>query len=299
MPNFLYSAGKDRIVRAMSMPSLQEMIQRHGLHAKKSLGQHFLLDRNITEKIVRLSGDVEGCHLVEVGPGPGGLTRAILHVAEGKASRLTVIEMDERAIPLLEELKGHGTLPLEILQGDALKVSLPESITSPRAVIANLPYNVGTEMLIQWLHDIEKDVQSYRFLTLMFQKEVVERLTASPGTKVYGRLSVLTQWLCEADTLFILPPSAFSPPPKVDSAVVRIVPKQDRMPCNVKQLERVTGAAFGQRRKMLRASLKSLGVDTEALLAEVGIEPTLRAERLSVEQFVQLANVLERFNKAT
>ena len=277
-----------------TFPPIRDMIQRHGLHAQKKLGQHFLLDSNVTDKIVRLSGSLDGVHCVEIGPGPGGLTRSILQQTPRPAS-LTAIEMDARAIPLLEELKPAAPeVPFTLLQQDALKVSLPQTIEAPRAVIANLPYNVGTEMLIHWLHDIAADASAYRFLTLMFQKEVVDRIAAQPGSKTYGRLSVLAQWLCEVDVLFTLPPGAFSPPPKVDSSVVRLVPHapEARLACSLAALERVTAAAFGQRRKMLRVSLKSLGVDAEKLLATAEIEPTLRAERLSLEAFVRLANAL-------
>jgi len=290
-----------------TLPSLKDTIAQYGLNARKQLGQHFLLDSNITDKIVRLCGDIGGLNIVEVGPGPGGLTRSILGAnlrsdktdlatSAGRTgaiiNSLTVIEMDERAIPIQEQLQAHSAVPMHIIHGDALKVKLPQTIPAPRAVIANLPYNVGTDMLINWLHDIAVNPTSYRFLTLMFQKEVAERLYATPGGKEYGRLSVLAQWLCEVQPLFDLPPSAFSPPPKVTSSVVRLVPKPQRLPCEIATLERVTGAAFGQRRKMLRVSLKTLNRDVETLLATAGIDGTRRAETLSLEEFVRLANSL-------
>ena len=180
----------------------------------------------------------------------------------------------------------HGT----IVHNDALKLSIPKHVPAPRAIIANLPYNVGTEMLINWLHEISGQPSTYQFMTLMFQKEVVDRLTAKPHTKDYGRLSILTQWLCEAEALFDLPPTAFLPPPKVTSTVVRLIPRAEPAPCAIASLEKLTAAAFGQRRKMLRASLKPLG--GEALLEKAGIDPTLRAENLNVEQFITLANLL-------
>lgn len=282
------------------------------ISAKKSLGQHFLHDANITAKIVRLCGDLSGLNVIEIGPGPGALTKAIL---AANPLSYTGIEKDERCIAPLQELLGtrpktHGT----ILHADALKISLPDTVPAPRAIIANLPYNVGTEMLIGWLKEVSGQLGNtpteqgkarsgggseavggrppspYKFLTLMFQKEVVDRLIARPNTKDYGRLSILTQWLCEAEALFDLPPTAFLPPPKVMSTVVRIVPKAQPADCRLEMLEKVTAAAFGQRRKMLRASLKPLG--GEALLEKAGITPTLRAENLTVEQFITLANLI-------
>jgi 16S rRNA (adenine1518-N6/adenine1519-N6)-dimethyltransferase len=255
------------------------------IHAKKSLGQHFLHDANITAKIVRLCGDISGLNVIEIGPGPGALTRAIL---AANPLSYTGIEKDERCIAPLQQMMAaqHGT----IIHTDALKFSIPNNVSAPRAIIANLPYNVGTEMLINWLHEISGQPSTYNFFTLMFQKEVVDRLVANPHTKDYGRLSILTQWLCEAEALFDLPPSAFLPPPKVTSTVVRLVPREMPAPCSLPALEKLTAAAFGQRRKMLRASLKPLG--GEALLEKAGIDPTLRAENLSVEQFIALANLL-------
>lgn len=301
---------------------LRDLMQRHGLHPDKRLGQHFLLDGNVTEKIVRLCGNLAGLHVVEVGPGPGGLTASILGA---NPASVTAIEKDPRCISLLTERFGQDPR-LRLIEGDALKISLPEQTRAPRAIIANLPYNVGTEMLIRWLTETGMRRQAsgtgavlkgsarhetlppeqgearerggsealggvppYRFMTLMFQKEVVDRLAAKPGTKDYGRLSVITQWLCEVEPLFDLPPSAFIPPPKVTSTVVRLVPRAQPEPCNLRVLEKLTASAFGQRRKMLRASLKSLG--GESLLEKAGIEPTLRAENLTVGEFIRIANL--------
>lgn len=286
------------------LPPLRDLLNHYGISADKRLGQHFLFDGNITDKIVRLCGDLSPLHVVEVGPGPGGLTRSIL---AAQPLSYTGIERDERCLPLLQNLCAASSVSWNIQGADALKVSLPQITPAPRAVIANLPYNVGTELLIHWLHDIACTVTEqgearngggagvrpppiYNFLTLMFQKEVVDRLAAVPGTKDYGRLSILTQWLCEVQPLFDLPPSAFTPPPKVTSTVVKLVPRLSPEPCSVKALEKVTAAAFGQRRKMLRSSLKPLG--GEDLLQEAGIEPTLRAENLTVAEFVRLANLL-------
>ena len=258
------------------------------ISAKKSLGQHFLRDPGITDKIVLLCGDISALNIIEIGPGPGALTRSIL---AANPLSYTGIEKDERMLQGLRELSTQHTTQSTFLLTDALKVSLLETVPTPRAVIANLPYNVGTEMLINWLHDIAGTPSPYKFLTLMFQKEVVDRLVAKPNTKDYGRLSILTQWLCEAESLFDLPPSAFSPPPKVTSTVVRLVPRANPESCNLQALEKLTGAAFGQRRKMLRQSVKPLG--GEALLEKAGINPTLRAENLTVAEFVKLANLLD------
>jgi 16S rRNA (adenine1518-N6/adenine1519-N6)-dimethyltransferase len=270
--------------------------------AKKSLGQHFLHDANITRKIVNYCGDISTFNIIEIGPGPGALTRAIL---EAKPLSYTGIEKDERCITTLQKLYALHPVPSTLHHSDALRFSIPDHTPAPRAIIANLPYNVGTEMLIRWLKEISRHSSSgggsvsdggeapsstYKFLTLMFQKEVVDRIVASPSTKDYGRLSVLTQWLCEEEALFDLPPTAFHPPPKVTSTVVRLIPRSTPKPCNLAALEKVTAAAFGQRRKMLRASLKPLG--GESLLEKAGINPTLRAENLSVAEFLNLANLV-------
>lgn len=282
---------------------LRDLMQRHGLTPDKRLGQHFLLDGNVTDKIVRLCGSLAGIHVAEVGPGPGGLTASIL--AANPAS-LTAIEKDPRCAGLLRERFGDDSR-FRLVEGDALKISLSEQIPAPCAIIANLPYNVGTEMLVRWLTEgargttgdgTGEDLRTpcpvsltpYRFLTLMFQKEVVDRLAAQPSTKDYGRLSVLTQWLCKVEPLFDLPPGAFTPPPKVTSTVVRLAPRANPEACVLKTLEKLTAAAFGQRRKMLRSSLKLLG--GEALLERAGIDPTLRAENLTVAEFIRIANLL-------
>ena len=264
-------------------------MQQHGIRADKRFGQHFLLDGNITDKIVRLAGKLQGIHVIEIGPGPGGLTRSLLN---SDAASVTAVEKDSRLLPLLQELAAHSPIPLTLIEADALKLSLPQAVTTPRAIIANLPYNVGTAMLIHWLQEIAVDTGSYQSLTLMFQKEVVDRITAVPGGKNYGRLSVLSQWLCEVHSLFTLPPQAFTPPPKVDSAVVQLIPRQKRAVCDLEKLERVTAAAFGQRRKMLRASLKSLHPQAEDWLKQCGIEPTRRAETLTLQEFITFAETL-------
>ena len=261
----------------------------HGVRPDKRFGQHFLMDGNITDKITQLSGKLSGVHVIEVGPGPGGLTRSLL---KSEAATIHAIEKDSRLLPLLAELAASDKR-LQILEADALSFSIPDAIPTPRAIIANLPYNVGTAMLIKWLKEIADDAGSYQSLTLMFQKEVVDRIGASPGSKHYGRLSVLSQWLCDVQPLFDLPPKAFPPPPKVDSSVVRLIPRKARAKCDINVLERVTGAAFGQRRKMLRSSLKSLHPEPGIWLKQCGIEPTLRAESLSLINFIDLAASLK------
>lgn len=258
------------------------------MRADKRFGQHFLLDGNLTDKIVRLAGNLAGVNVVEIGPGPGGLTRSLMR---SDAATITAVEKDARLMPLLQELADADSR-LQLLQEDALKISLPQTVPAPRAIIANLPYNVGTAMLLHWLHEIAEDNTSYNSLTLMFQKEVVDRIAATPGSKDYGRLSILSQWLCEVQPLFDLPPQAFTPPPKVDSSVVRLLPRESRLPCDMKKLEQVTAAAFGQRRKMLRSSLKSLHAQPESWLTTCGIDPAARAETLSLENFVDLAKTL-------
>lgn len=272
-----------------TLPSVKDTIHLYELDARKGLGQHFLLDENITRKIVQLSGEVAGLNLIEIGPGPGGLTRALV---QSGAQAVYAVEKDNRCKPVMQALQAVSPLPFTLLEGDALRLNLLEAVPAPRAIIANLPYNVGTEMLVQWLQQIAEDADSYRFLTLMFQKEVAQRLYAEPGSKRYGRLSVLAQWLCEVTPLFDLPPGAFSPPPKVDSSVVQLVPRKTPEPVSIKALTQLTGAAFGQRRKMLRASLKGLIDDPIAFLETEGIDPTLRAENLTVSQFLALAGRL-------
>ncbi|MDQ0347735.1 16S rRNA (adenine(1518)-N(6)/adenine(1519)-N(6))-dimethyltransferase RsmA [Ancylobacter vacuolatus] len=271
-----------------SLPPLRDVIRDHGLSALKSLGQNFLLDLNLTSKIARTAGRLDGLTVIEVGPGPGGLTRAILALG---ARRVIAIERDARCVAALAEVAAHYPGRLEIIEGDALQTDY-RALLAPdeRAVIiANLPYNVGTPLLVGWL-SADPWPPWYASLTLMFQREVAERIVAAPGEDHYGRLAVLTGWRAQAYIAFDVPPSAFVPPPKVTSSVVHIVPRQTPLPCSLQALERVTEAGFGQRRKMLRQSLKSLGVDTGALLESTGIAPTERAERVTVEGFVALAN---------
>jgi 16S rRNA (adenine1518-N6/adenine1519-N6)-dimethyltransferase len=269
------------------LPPLREVIRRHGLSAKKSLGQNFLLDLNLTARIARAGGPLKGATVVEVGPGPGGLTRALL--AEG-AQRVIAIERDARAMGALEEIAAHYPGRLEIVSGDALEFDARGRLSGERArVIANLPYNIATALLIDWL--TEPWPPWYDALVLMFQREVATRIVATPGGKTYGRLSVLANWRCETKIMFDVAPSAFVPPPKITSSVVRLVPRAEPLACDAGALQKVTEAAFGQRRKMLRQSLKSLGVDASALLAAAGIEPTGRAEEIPVEAFVALARI--------
>ncbi|HTT49319.1 MAG TPA: 16S rRNA (adenine(1518)-N(6)/adenine(1519)-N(6))-dimethyltransferase RsmA [Pseudolabrys sp.] len=269
------------------LPPLREVIRRHGLSAKKSLGQNFLLDLNLTARIARAGGPLDGATVVEVGPGPGGLTRALL--AEG-ARRVIAIERDDRAIAALEEIGARYPGRLTIVPGDALEFDARDEIGHERArVIANLPYNIATALLIGWLTGPWPPW--FDMLVLMFQREVAERITAAPGSKSYGRMAVLANWRCETKILFDVAPSAFVPPPKVTSSVVRLSPRAAPLACDAGALQKVTEAAFGQRRKMLRQSLKSLGADAPALLAAAGIEPTARAEEIPVEGFVALANI--------
>jgi len=269
------------------LPPLREVIRRHGLSAKKSLGQNFLLDLNLTARIARAGGPLDGATVVEVGPGPGGLTRALL--AEG-ARRVIAIERDDRAIAALEEIGARYPGRLTVVPGDALEFDARDEIGHERArVIANLPYNIATALLIGWLTGPWPPW--FDMLVLMFQREVAERITAAPGSKSYGRMAVLANWRCETKILFDVAPSAFVPPPKVTSSVVRLSPRAAPLACDAGALQKVTEAAFGQRRKMLRQSLKSLGADAPALLAAAGIEPTARAEEIPVEGFVALANI--------
>jgi 16S rRNA (adenine1518-N6/adenine1519-N6)-dimethyltransferase len=277
------------------LPPLRDVIRRHGLSAKKSLGQNFLLDLNLTGRIARAAGPLEGVTVVEVGPGPGGLTRALL--ANG-AKRVIAIERDERCIEMLKEIAEAAPGRLTIVAGDALTADLrPHLDDGPTRIVANLPYNIATALLINWI-TADTWPSWFERLTLMFQREVAERIVAVPGSKTYGRLSVLAQWRTDAKILFDVNPSAFVPPPKVTSSVVQLIPKASPLACDRRILERVTGAAFGQRRKMLRQSLKSLGADPLALLAKANIEPTQRAEEIPVAGFVALANALGDPEKA-
>jgi 16S rRNA (adenine1518-N6/adenine1519-N6)-dimethyltransferase len=276
------------------LPPLRDVIRRHALSAKKSLGQNFLLDLNLTARIARAAEPLAGATVIEVGPGPGGLTRALLSLGAGK---VIAIERDERALAALEEIAAHYPGKLEIVSGDALRFDAPAHLGGARAkIVANLPYNIATALLIDWL-TAEPWPPWYDMLVLMFQREVAERIVAKVGDDAYGRLAVLAGWRCEAKIMFDVAPSAFVPPPKVTSSVVRLVPRAATLPCDSKTLQRVTEAAFGQRRKMLRQSLKSLGVDAGALLAQAGIEPTARAEEIDVAGFVTLANVFSSLTK--
>jgi 16S rRNA (adenine1518-N6/adenine1519-N6)-dimethyltransferase len=271
------------------LPPLREVIRRHGLAAKKSLGQNFLLDLNLAARIARAAGPLDGVTVFEVGPGPGGLTRALL--AE-RAQRVVAVERDQRAIAALNEIAAHYPGRLDIIEADALsfdpRTRLPAGATR---IVANLPYNIATALLVSWL-GAEPWPPWYDGAVLMFQREVAERIVAKRHSKSYGRLSVLAQWRCQTRILFDVNASAFVPPPKVTSSLVRLVPRATPMPCERKLLERVTQAAFGQRRKMLRQSLRSLGGDVTALLAAADLDPTARAEDLAVADFVALACAL-------
>jgi 16S rRNA (adenine1518-N6/adenine1519-N6)-dimethyltransferase len=268
------------------LPPLREVIRRHGLRAKKSLGQNFLLDLNLTARIARAADPLAGVDVVEIGPGPGGLTRALL--AAG-ARRVIAVERDDRAIAALDEIAGRYPVRLEIVAGDALDFDpRPLLGNAPARVVANLPYNIATALLVRWL-TLEPWPPWYDRLVLMLQREVAERVVAAPGGKSYGRLSVLVGWRCKARIRFDVAGSAFVPPPKVTSSVVDLVPRENPLVCERPALERVTEAAFGQRRKMLRQSLKSLGTDPSALLDAARIEPTARAEDVTIEGFVALA----------
>lgn len=273
------------------LPPLRDVIARHEIAAKKSLGQNFLLDLNVTGRIARTAGKLEGFTVIEVGPGPGGLTRALL--AEG-AGKVIAIERDDRCLNALAEIAAHYPGRLEVIAGDALETDMAALADGPTKVVANLPYNVATPLLIGWL-TTEPWPPWFESLTLMFQKEVGERIVAQPGSNAYGRLGVLSGWRTDAWMAFDLPPRAFTPPPAVTSTVVHLTPRQAPIPCRAGTLQAVTQAAFGQRRKMLRQSLKSLGGETLALLEEAGIEQTRRAEEIDIEGFVALANALDRY----
>ncbi len=265
----------------MSLPPLRDVIAQFGLRADKSLGQHFLLDPSLLARIAALAGALDGLNVIEIGPGPGGLTRALL--ATG-ARHVTAVEFDPRAVAAIQALAGER---LTILHGDALKTDLAALVPPPRAIVANLPYNIGTALLVAWL----QNAGAFTAMTLMFQLEVAQRICAAPGTPAYGRLSVLAQWRCEVDIVLRVPAGAFSPPPKVDSALIRLVPRPEQPAHEALQaMERLTAAAFGQRRKMLRGALKGLG--GEALLSAAGIDPARRAETLSVQEFERLMHEL-------
>ncbi|MFY0621325.1 MAG: 16S rRNA (adenine(1518)-N(6)/adenine(1519)-N(6))-dimethyltransferase RsmA [Pelagimonas sp.] len=274
-----------------SLPPLRDVIETHELVARKALGQNFLLDLNLTSRIARIAGDLSNTDVLEVGPGPGGLTRGLL--AEG-ARRVLAIEKDHRCLPALAQISDLYDGRLQVIEGDALEVNPLEHLTPPIAICANLPYNVGTELLIRWLTPKEWP-PVWNSLTLMFQKEVAERITAQPGSKTYGRLAILSQWRTDARIALTLPPEAFSPPPKVHSAVVHLTAlPEPRYPADAKVLERVVAKAFNQRRKMLRAALKGLAPDVEDRLIAAGIKPTERAEQVSLEAFCALARQFEK-----
>lgn len=273
--------------RISALPPLRDVIRENDLRAEKKFGQNFLLDLNLTDKIVRAAGDLSGVNVFEIGPGPGGLTRSIL---SANAKTLTAIEFDPRAVEALQDLKKTAQERLEIIQADALTLDITTMAPSPRAVIANLPYNIATPLLIGWLEKIWQNSAAFSGLTLMFQKEVAKRITAKCGDKHYGRLAVLSQWLCETKIVFDLPPSAFTPPPKVTSSVVHLKPKvkQKNVP-SFETIEKITASAFGQRRKMIRSSLKTYHKFFEA----AGLDETMRAENITVEQFIKLAKLSE------
>ncbi|MBI5165684.1 MAG: 16S rRNA (adenine(1518)-N(6)/adenine(1519)-N(6))-dimethyltransferase RsmA [Magnetospirillum sp.] len=268
------------------LPPLREVIARHGLAARKSLGQHFLLDLNLTGRIARAAGDLSVGTTIEIGPGPGGLTRALL---DAGATRLIAVERDDRAVEIQREIAAAYPGRLEVLAADALAIDAAALGEAPRRIVANLPYNISTVLLLAWL----RHIAAFESLTLMFQAEVVDRLAAAPRSPDYGRLSVITQWLCEVRPLFNIDKRAFTPPPTVMSTVVRLLPRPAPLaPARFATLERVTAAAFGQRRKMLRSSLKPLG-NADALLAATGLPPTARAEELPVESFCALAEAID------
>lgn len=272
-----------------NLPPLRDVIATHELAAKKSLGQNFLLDLNLTAKIARLAGDVSDADVLEIGPGPGGLTRGLL--AEG-ARRVLAIEKDPRCMPALAEIADAYPGRLQVINGDALDVNPLEHLTQPIKIAANLPYNVGTELLVRWLTPLEWP-PFWESLTLMFQREVAQRIVATPGSKAYGRLALLAQWRSDPKIVMELPPEAFSPPPKVNSAVVHLKAlPAPRYPADAGTLNKVVAAAFNQRRKMLRSALKSLSPEIEDYLVAAGIKPTERAEQVDLEAFCALARAL-------
>lgn len=274
------------------LPPLREVVERHGLMAQKALGQNFLFDLNLTGRIARAAGPLAGETVVEIGPGPGGLTRALL--ANG-AGRVVAIERDRRCLPALAEIAAHYPGRLEVVDGDALAVDLSNLLGGGQArIVANLPYNIGTPLLVGWL-SAEPWPPWWSSLTLMFQREVAERIVATPQQRAaYGRLAVLANWRCETRILFDVPKTAFVPQPKITSSIVQLVPRQDPEPCERRLLERVTLAAFGQRRKMLRQSLKAVLPDPLPVIEAAGLPPTARAEEIPVSGFVGLANALAR-----
>jgi len=281
-----------------TLPPLKRVIETHGLLARKSLGQHFLLDPGITDTIVRYAGNIDDCNVIEIGPGPGGLTRSLL--AAG-AKQLFVVEKDDRCITIMQQLQSVAGGRLQLIHGDALEVDLLRAVAAPRKIVANLPYNAGTAMLLKWLGEIYLSSptggRGYESLTLMFQKEVAERITANPGCKDYGRLSVISQWLCDCRYDMELPPQAFTPSPKVSSAVVTLTPRPVPLVAVSKEvLETVVAKAFGQRRKMLRSALKGLAIPTDKLLEAAEIDGSQRAEQLDVVTLARLALVYQQLS---
>lgn len=270
------------------LPPLSDLIREHGLSARKGLGQNFILDLNLTRRIARAAGPLEGINVIEVGAGPGGLTRALL--LEG-ATKVFAVERDDRCIPILEQIAEHYPERLDILRGDALEMDLSGIASSPARIVANLPYGASTQLLARWL-SVEPWPPWYDKMVLMFQREVAERIIASPGNKTYGRLSVLVQWRSIPRTLFTLPPRAFTPSPKVNSSLVEFIPREEPEPAgSTTALQKVVAAAFGQRRKMLRQSLKTLMHDPEVTLKIADIQPSLRAEALTISQFCDIARI--------
>lgn len=267
-----------------SLPPLRDVIREHELRAEKKLGQNFLLDQNLTDKIVRAAGNIQDTTIFEIGPGPGGLTRSLLRTDPKK---VVAIEFDPRAIRALQSLKETAADKLNILHEDALNTDLTTLSDAPRSIVANLPYNIATPLLIGWLKKIREDQASFQSMTLMFQKEVAQRIVAQVGDKAYGRLAVLSQWLCDAHIVFDVPASAFSPPPKVTSSIVHLVPKSlgDKAP-EFETIENLTAEAFGQRRKMIRSTLKKYSNHFD----DLGLDPTSRAENLCVDNYINLAN---------
>jgi 16S rRNA (adenine1518-N6/adenine1519-N6)-dimethyltransferase len=272
-----------------NLPPLKEVVARHGIAPSRALGQHFLFDTNITDKIVAAAGDVQTGAIYEVGPGPGGLTRSLLNAG---ARKLVVVENDQRCFAALEELSKAFPGRMRILQADATIVNEAQYAPVGTKIVANLPYNISTPLLLKWL----KDAKRYASMTLMFQKEVALRLVAAPSTGDYGRLSVMTQWLCEAKRLFDVEPGSFVPAPKVTSSVVQLTPRAEPLaPARREHLEKVVAAAFGQRRKMLRVALKTLNTNADQMLAAAGVNPQARGEELTVEQFCALALAYQKF----
>ncbi len=263
------------------------MIELFQLGAKKSLGQNFLLDLNLTAKIARAAGNVASKNIIEIGPGPGGLTRALL---DTDCTAVYAIERDDRCIAALQAVVDAAKGKLQITAADALKVDLTTLCAAPRAIVANLPYNIATPLLISWL----AQYTAYDSMTLMFQKEVAMRMVAKPRSKEYGRLSVIVQWLCQVEKKFDLPAAAFTPPPKVTSTVVHLTPRAKKDDVTFATMEKITAAAFGQRRKMLRQSLKTLDIDVDTLLAVANLPPTARAEEIDIAGFVRLAAAFQK-----